>query len=98
HLRATTLPAIFRWGRSSGLPQVAGRCVAAILLVLLWYPSPAAAQPTSVLQGRVVDASGGVVPDATVEVRDDSTRFAASLRTDSEGRYRVGGLPARQYT
>jgi hypothetical protein len=49
------------------------------------------------LQGRVFDASGAVLPGAAISVRDGSSRFAASVRTDSAGRYHVAAIPAGTY-
>ncbi len=69
-----------------------------ILLVLLSVASPSYAQPTAVLQGRVVDESGAVVPGAVIRVRDDSTGFAVSVLTDLEGHYHIAAIPAGRYT
>ena len=43
-------------------------------------------------------ASGAVIPGAVIGVRDDSTGFAVSVRTDLEGRYHVAAIPAGTYT
>jgi hypothetical protein len=58
---------------------------------------PAGAQTLSVLQGRVVDASGAALPGARITVRSDSTGFDASAAADSEGRYYVAAIPAGTY-
>ena len=52
----------------------------------------------AVLQGRVVDQSGAVVPAAEIGMRDDSTGFAVSVLTDAEGHYHIAAIPAGTYT
>ncbi len=56
-----------------------------VITLLLCTSILVGAQTFAVLQGRVVDASGAVVPGAVIRVRDDSIGFAVSVRTDSEG-------------
>src|SRR3989442_930006 len=71
--------------------------VAALLAVTI----PAAAQTqitTAVIEGVVVDASGAVLPGATVEVRNVDTNFARTLTTDREGRFVALQLPPGRYT
>ncbi|HEY0544785.1 MAG TPA: TonB-dependent receptor [Pyrinomonadaceae bacterium] len=59
----------------------------------------AQAQITSgVIQGVVSDESGGVVPGATVEVKNLGTNLTKTLSTDSEGRFVFLQLPPGQYT
>ena len=55
------------------------------------------AQTTAVLQGRVLDDLGAVLPGAVVTVRNDATNFSVSVSTDSEGRYFAIGLPPGTY-
>jgi len=66
-------------------------------VALMWGSEPSEAQILGVLQGRVVDESGAVIPGASIEVRDESTAFALSAVTDSEGHYHVEALPAGLY-
>lgn len=63
------------------------------LLALLLVPAPAGAQTTAALQGAVSDASGAVVPAATVTVRNKSAGFEGSASSDSEGRYQILAIP-----
>jgi hypothetical protein len=71
--------------------------LAPVILALVCTSAPAIAQTTAVLQGRVFDASGAVLPGAAVSVRDESTGFAAAVRTDPDGRYSVVAIPAGAY-
>ena len=55
------------------------------------------AQALAVLQGRVYDAHGAVVPHATVSVRNNATGYTVSAETDLEGHYYAPGLTAGSY-
>ncbi|MFZ0539380.1 MAG: carboxypeptidase-like regulatory domain-containing protein, partial [Candidatus Sulfotelmatobacter sp.] len=44
------------------------------------------------LRGIVSDASGAVVPNATVTIRDTGTNISSSARTDDKGSYFFTGL------
>jgi hypothetical protein len=68
---------------------------ATIALVLL---SPAFAQSTGAIQGTVTDASGGAIPNATVEVKDATNGVDRTLATDSAGIYYVPSLPVGTYS
>jgi Mg-chelatase subunit ChlD len=48
--------------------------------------------------GTVVDASGAVVPNATVTLKDENTGATRTVQTDSSGNYSVGGLPPGKYS
>ncbi len=61
---------------------------ASVLLVL----TVAAPLHGAELRGTVQDASGAVIPGATVEVVNDSTRETASTSTDEFGRYLFNNL------
>jgi signal transduction histidine kinase len=60
---------------------------------VLLCAAPSDAQTTAVLQGRVFDPSGALLPGAAIDVRDDSTRFDVPVQSDREGRYSVSALP-----
>jgi Carboxypeptidase regulatory-like domain/TonB dependent receptor-like, beta-barrel len=60
--------------------------------------SPAAAQQTTgAIQGRVIDAQKAAVPGVTVTVKGKATNLTRSEVTDSEGVYRLNGLPVGVY-
>ena len=61
-------------------------------------PALIGAQTMAVLQGRVFDASGAVLPGAAITVRNDPTGFRISVRAAADGRYRVLPIQAGTYT
>jgi hypothetical protein len=71
---------------------------ALILVFGLCHPAWSWAQTTAVLQGRVFDPSGALVPNALVSVREPSRGFDVSVRSDQEGRYAVPAIPPGRYT
>jgi hypothetical protein len=69
-----------------------------LLVVSILIPSTAAAQEArGTIQGRVVDASGGAVPGATVEVLNLATGVVTPTTTNDEGSYRVPFLIPGNY-
>jgi outer membrane receptor protein involved in Fe transport len=66
------------------------------LLVFLFCSSFAMAQvpTTATLVGRVADATGAAVPDASIRVVNSRTNSVREVRTDSSGNYTVSSLPA----
>lgn len=54
-------------------------------------------QSIAVLQGRVVDQNGAVVPRAQVSVQNSATGLSRKGETDSEGNYQIAALPVGNY-
>jgi hypothetical protein len=52
---------------------------------------------TGVIQGTVVDSSGGSLPGATVEVRNVATNLVRSMVTEADGRFVFLQLPPGTY-
>ena len=52
---------------------------------------------TGVIEGQVIDPGGGVLPGASVTVRNTATGFEQTLRTDNQGRFRAVQLPLGPY-
>ncbi len=52
---------------------------------------------TGVIQGTVLDASGAVVPGATVEVKNLDTNLTKTLTTNEDGRFVALQLPPGRY-
>ena len=67
------------------------------IALMIWICGAAHAQQPNVLEGRVMDPSGAVIPGASVVVEPQPSGPARAVQTDEEGRYRVTGLTAGQY-
>ena len=77
------------------------RAGAAAICILLLGVAGARAQTgsnTATLTGSVVDSGGGVIPGATVEVKNDATGVVESVVTNASGVFSVPGLNAGTYT
>ena len=82
-------------GRSGARRGLAAWC----LLVALALAVPATAQMTrGAISGTVRDASGAVVPGATVTVTSVDTNQVRTAVTDNNGFYRIGALEPGRYT
>ena len=69
------------------------------LLLALAFAGPAAAQMTrGAISGTVRDATGAIVPGATVTVTSADTNQARTAVTDAQGFYRVAALEPGRYT
>jgi len=66
-------------------------------VLLLWICGAAYAQRPGILEGRVADPSGALIPGATVLVEPQPSGPSQTVKTDGEGRFRIAGLPAGQY-
>ncbi len=73
------------------------RAVAGLALILLSSTS-AFAQATTPLSGVVKDSAGGVIPGASVVVKNIASGVAFETTTNTSGSYSVTGLQAGQYT
>jgi hypothetical protein len=63
--------------------------LSAVCLMFVAVPAASGQEARGTLQGKVSDASGGVVPGATVEVSNLATGVTTSTTTNEEGNYRV---------
>src|SRR5829696_6822015 len=57
-----------------------------------------AQQTTGTIAGRVLDEQKAAVPGATIAAKNDSTGFSRNEVSDTEGIYRITGLPVGNYT
>jgi hypothetical protein len=71
---------------------------ALLALILALGVSPAMAQQTGAIVGKVVDSGGGVLPGVTVEARSDVLPTPRVTTTGSNGEYRLPALPPGKYT
>ena len=76
------------------IPRIA--LIVAILLSVAPNPLPAQG-PLHVIEGQVTDPGGGAVSGAKVEINDTAGQVRTTT-TDTQGKYRVGSLPAGDYT
>jgi outer membrane receptor protein involved in Fe transport len=65
------------------------RLAAGVFVAALFAATPAAAQSVDTLNGKVLDASGAAIADASVRVQIGGA-VAADVRTDAEGFFQVG--------
>ncbi len=73
--------------------------IALLFLAALFVPQPFSAQTTTgSIQGTVTDASGGVIPGATVKATSTATGQSATAATTGAGFYVLPALPPGEYT
>jgi len=82
-------PVRFRMGRSAALLLMGCLPVLAVPALL--------AQTAPGIDGIVTDQQGLPIPDAEIVVSNPATAIEAKLTTDSNGSFRVVGLPAGTY-
>ncbi|MCC6859216.1 MAG: TonB-dependent receptor [Bryobacterales bacterium] len=74
------------------------RAILAFAWVLLLSLVPAAAQiGTSTITGRIIDATGAVVPGAQISVVNTATNFTFTAQTNEQGIFRVQSLQPGPY-
>ena len=71
--------------------------LALAVFVILIIGIPTLAQSTAVLQGKVTDPKGAVLPNATVVLRNQATSVERTTQTDEEGNYQLAALPVGNY-
>ena len=88
-----------RAGKCVSKGITAMRAMGLLFVVLLLATGIAKAQGTATgaISGTVNDASGAVIGDAAVQVRNVGTGQARSITTDGQGRYRVPELGIGDY-
>ena len=71
-----------------------------LLLVLLLAATTwlGAQTVTSTLQGRISDATGAVIPEASVTALNADTGLKRTVTANAVGEYQIGGLPPGDYT
>src|SRR3990170_4062824 len=71
--------------------------VVVVLLGLVFCTQLGLAQTTGTIAGMVHDATGAVVPGASVTVRNVETGMSRTLPTNAEGRYQAPNLSVGKY-
>jgi hypothetical protein len=76
------------------------RCAITFVALFLLMASPAALAQvdTGAIVGRVSDGSGGVIPEAKVTVKEESTGITNSVQTSGDGSYTFSPLKLGVYT
>src|SRR2546426_9992861 len=70
-----------------------------VLVLAATFSSRAFGQAvTGTILGTVTDATGAVIPGATVTLTHTATGRARTVQTDSSGEYTAPSLPTGQYT
>jgi len=79
---------------------VALMLLAAVLatLVLPFQPSALAQTTSATLSGTVFDASGAVVPDATVTLKNEASGDTRTTKSNGEGYFTFAAVPPATYT
>src|ERR1041385_7233693 len=69
-----------------------------LVLAVLLIPFLIAHAAGGRIEGKITDPKGAAIPNATITVTNQATKQEFTATTDSQGRYRVEGLPAGIYT
>lgn len=77
--------------------RAAARVVSIFTLLALSSLAPVAAQSTANIQGSVTDASGAVVPNAVITIRNVGTGEDRTTTTDESGSYNAASLAPGTY-
>jgi hypothetical protein len=85
-------------GEQSMKRSVWGLMLALAVVAVAGRPAYAQGGATSTLSGVVVDADGGVVPGATVSVKNNATAVTLNTVTNTSGSFSVPALDAGTYT
>src|SRR5712671_2166188 len=89
---------VFRTVRDKFRPSTRNtREVAVALVFIVFICGSAFGQSTGTINGRVVDATGGVIPDVTVTATNTGTNVVRSTATNSDGIYSFAGLEPAPY-
>jgi len=79
------------------MQRTASHLLFILLIVTLVVPLSYAQVPTGALAGAVTDATGALVPKATVTLTNKETGATRTVVTNSEGVYSAPSLPAGEY-
>jgi hypothetical protein len=82
-----------------GIVLTRGRRIAlAVIIALLINGGPAfAGQTATNVEGVVLDPSGGFVPDASVELRNEVSRYSQKTHSDANGKFKFTNVPMDPY-
>lgn len=72
--------------------------VVALFSICLFGISALSQTINGTISGSVTDSAGAVVPGANVTVKNAATGFTRTATTDSDGGFRISGLPVASYS
>jgi hypothetical protein len=79
-------------------PRPSFLSLASLLLLALAIPAPrAVAQVSASIQGRVTDASGAAIPNASITLQNLNTSATRTAISTRNGQYQILSLPAGDY-
>ena len=80
-------------------PVLALGMAAALVAMLVWLPTPAAAQALyGSVTGTIADGTGAAVPGAAVTIKNEDTGLEFSAITDGTGTYTIRNVAGGTYT
>jgi len=82
-------------------PRSIRRAATLVLAALMTLATPSPAQlavTTTAIGGTVVDSSGAIIPDATVQLTSAERGIKRTVKTNQSGRYSFSQLPPSTYT
>src|SRR5271165_810028 len=91
----TNLPAEARRFRACGRFQPISVLLALLLLTAAGYPQSTGNAGS--ITGTVTDATGAVVPSATVLLQNPVSQYSRSATTDSAGKFAFSNVPLNPY-
>src|SRR5436190_7206818 len=90
-MKSISCPLAVRWVKALGISLFA-------ILAIAPQANSQTQITTGTIQGTVLDANGGAVPGAAVEIKNLDTNLSRSLSTDEGGRFVTLGLPPGKYS
>jgi hypothetical protein len=90
-MKSISCPLAVRWVKALGISLFA-------ILAIAPQANSQTQITTGTIQGTVLDANGGAVPGAAVEIKNLDTNLSRSLATDEGGRFVTLGLPPGKYS
>ena len=85
------------FGHAAATSKAQRRHSSALLLLLVMISATGWAQVTASITGTVRDASGAVIPEATVTAKNLESGLTRAAQTDAGGNYSLLSLPVGQY-
>ena len=99
HFRALPLLSLLRRALSGLQKRLTIRFALPLLLLTMWGHNPTLyAQGTATLNGTVYDPSGAVIPNATVQIKNEASGVTRNTVSNHDGYFTVTAIPPGSYT